>query len=126
MTLLKEGDSINFQKASCTLDGCVKIYTSRVDNVDSETKRLLNGLVDNVGGEKNAFKHFKFLTDLLYTIAGDMDNDDEGGDAAMKKAKKVFVQEEIYFCPQLTFLPICLYCPPQDSHCRQNPGKGYF
>ena len=47
MTLLREGDSINFQKASCTLDGCVKIYTSRVDSVDSETKRLLSGLADS-------------------------------------------------------------------------------
>ncbi|KND02135.1 condensin subunit BRN1 [Spizellomyces punctatus DAOM BR117] len=46
MTLLRDGDSINFQKASCTLDGCVKIYTSRVDSVDSETKKLLSGLVD--------------------------------------------------------------------------------
>ena len=44
LTLLREGDSINFQKASCTLDGCVKIYTSRVDSVDVETKKLLNGL----------------------------------------------------------------------------------
>ena len=42
--MLREGDSINFQKASCTLDGCVKIYTSRVDSVDVETKKLLNGL----------------------------------------------------------------------------------
>lgn len=41
------GDSINFQKASCTLDGCVKIYTSRVDSVATETNRLLTGLVDN-------------------------------------------------------------------------------
>ncbi|KAJ3000389.1 hypothetical protein HDV02_005749 [Globomyces sp. JEL0801] len=46
MTLLREGDSINFQKASYTLDGCVKVYTSRIDSVDSETKNLLLGLVD--------------------------------------------------------------------------------
>lgn len=44
MTLLRDGDSINFQKASCTLDGCVKIYTSRVDSVDTETRKLLHGL----------------------------------------------------------------------------------
>ncbi|CAG8645366.1 7975_t:CDS:10, partial [Ambispora leptoticha] len=47
MSLLKEGDSINFQKASCTLDGCVKIYTSRVDSVASETGKLLSGLADS-------------------------------------------------------------------------------
>ncbi|KAJ3232468.1 hypothetical protein HDU78_007022 [Chytriomyces hyalinus] len=53
LTLLREGDSINFQKASCTLDGCVKIYTSRVDSVDADTRVLLNGLVDGRGGGGN-------------------------------------------------------------------------
>lgn len=56
MTLFREGDSINFQKASCTLDGCVKIYTSRVDSVADETGRLLNGLVSDAadgGSRKN-------------------------------------------------------------------------
>jgi len=47
MSLLRDGDSINFQKASCTLDGCVKIYTSRVDSVASETGKLLSGLSDS-------------------------------------------------------------------------------
>lgn len=47
MTFIREGDSINFQKASCTLDGCVKIYTSRVDSVATETGKLLSGLVDS-------------------------------------------------------------------------------
>ncbi|KAI7829046.1 condensin complex subunit 2/barren [Kickxella alabastrina] len=49
MSLLRDGDSINFQKASCTLDGCVKIYSSRVDSVASETGRLLSGLADAPG-----------------------------------------------------------------------------
>lgn len=40
---------INFQKASCTLDGCVKIWTSRVDSVATETGKLLSGLA---GGGK--------------------------------------------------------------------------
>ncbi|CAG8451309.1 2458_t:CDS:2 [Ambispora gerdemannii] len=47
MSILKEGDSINFQKASCTLDGCVKIYTSRVDSVATETGKLLSGLTQS-------------------------------------------------------------------------------
>lgn len=47
MSLLREGDSVNFQKASCTLDGCVKIYTSRVDSVATETGKLLSGLADS-------------------------------------------------------------------------------
>ncbi|CAG8544083.1 7690_t:CDS:2 [Paraglomus occultum] len=53
MAFLKDGDSINFQKASCTLDGCVKIYTSRVDSVATETERLLSGLADST---KNRFR----------------------------------------------------------------------
>ncbi|CEJ03825.1 Putative Condensin complex subunit 2 [Rhizopus microsporus] len=47
MTFLRDGDTINFQKASCTLDGCVKIYTSRVDSVATETGKLLSGLADS-------------------------------------------------------------------------------
>ncbi|KAI9066950.1 barren [Trametes sanguinea] len=37
MSLLRNNtdNSINFQRASCTLDGCVKIWTSRVDSVDN-------------------------------------------------------------------------------------------
>ncbi|KAL8764047.1 MAG: hypothetical protein Q9184_000335 [Pyrenodesmia sp. 2 TL-2023] len=61
MSLLKEGDGVNFQKASCTLDGCVKIYTSRVDSVATETGKLLSGLADSgnkkgrrEGGEEEA------------------------------------------------------------------------
>lgn len=50
MAVLKEGDGINFQKASYTLDGCVKIYTTRVDSVASETGKLLSGLAD--GGKE--------------------------------------------------------------------------
>ena len=45
LSLLREGDgAINFQKASATLDGCVKIYSSRVDSAVSETGNLLSGL----------------------------------------------------------------------------------
>jgi condensin complex subunit 2 len=52
MSLLKEGDGVNFQKASCTLDGCVKIYTSRVDSVATETGKLLSGLADSREGKR--------------------------------------------------------------------------
>ena len=52
MSLLKEGDGVNFQKASCTLDGCVKIYTSRVDSVVTETGKLLSGLADSGNKKK--------------------------------------------------------------------------
>ncbi|CAG8516652.1 3288_t:CDS:10 [Diversispora eburnea] len=55
MRFLKEGDSINFQKASCTLDGCVKIYTSRVDSVATETGKLLSGLADSTKKDNDQF-----------------------------------------------------------------------
>jgi len=48
MSLLRnnQDNSINFQKASCTLDGCVKIWTSRVDSVGTETGKLLSNLAN--------------------------------------------------------------------------------
>ncbi|KAI0820368.1 barren [Trametes gibbosa] len=51
MSLLRNDtdNSINFQRASCTLDGCVKIWTSRVDSVGTETGKLLSNLA-NEGG----------------------------------------------------------------------------
>ncbi|AOA62083.1 Condensin complex subunit [Komagataella phaffii CBS 7435] len=52
LTVLKEGNSINFQKASATLDGCVKIYSSRVDSIATETGKLLSGLTVNKLNEK--------------------------------------------------------------------------
>jgi condensin complex subunit 2 len=52
MSLLKDGDGVNFQRASCTLDGCVKIYTSRVDSVATETGKLLSGLADSNSKKK--------------------------------------------------------------------------
>lgn len=53
MSLLKEGDGVNFQRASCTLDGCVKIYTSRIDSVATETGKLLSGLADSNSKKKD-------------------------------------------------------------------------
>ena len=83
MSLLKEGDGVNFQKASCTLDGCVKIYTSRVDSVATETGKLLSGLADsgNKKGKRNEEEG-----------EGEGSEADEGGDdedGAKKKRKKV-------------------------------------
>ncbi|KOS18812.1 Condensin complex subunit 2 [Escovopsis weberi] len=53
MSLLREGDGVNFQKASCTLDGCVKIYTNRIDSVATETGKLLSGLADSNSKKKD-------------------------------------------------------------------------
>ena len=44
LSVLRDGESINFQRASATLDGCVKIYSSRVDSAATETGRLISGL----------------------------------------------------------------------------------
>lgn len=80
MSLLKEGDSVNFQKASCTLDGCVKIYTSRVDSVATETGKLLSGLAD--GRNKKDHQGDEEERD-------DEDGaDEEGGDESQKKKSK--------------------------------------
>ncbi|EGV64749.1 barren protein [Yamadazyma tenuis ATCC 10573] len=46
LNVIKDGDDINFQRASATLDGCVKIYSSRVESVATETGKLLSGLAN--------------------------------------------------------------------------------
>ncbi|KAI9229203.1 MAG: condensin complex subunit 2/barren [Piptocephalis tieghemiana] len=82
MTLLREGDSINFQKASCTLDGCVKIYTSRVDSFASETGRLLSGLSDANRQESRRNR----MADE--DEEGDEENEDGEGDSSGRKGGK--------------------------------------
>lgn len=83
MSLLKEGDGVNFQRASCTLDGCIKIYTSRVDSVATETGKLLSGLADSgnkkrKGGEGEGEDHGE---------PGE-DEEEEGEDGVKKRTKK--------------------------------------
>ncbi|MCJ1436056.1 hypothetical protein MMC27_005434 [Xylographa pallens] len=80
MSLLKEGDGVNFQKASCTLDGCVKIYTSRVDSVATETGKLLSGLADS-GNKKE--KH-----DVEDNPDAEEDQEEEAEDGVKRRAKK--------------------------------------
>jgi len=83
MSLLKEGDGVNFQKASCTLDGCVKIYTNRVDSVATETGKLLSGLADS-GNKKK-----KGGDDDDDGAEGDEeDGEEDDGEGGTKKRKK--------------------------------------
>ena len=84
MSLLREGDGVNFQKASCTLDGCVKIYTSRVDSVATETGKLLSGLAnsDSRKQEKRSAHGFEAAEDV------DDENDNEGEDGVKARAKR--------------------------------------
>lgn len=79
MSLLKEGDGVNFQKASCTLDGCVKIYTSRVDSVATDTGKLLSGLAENANKKRRG--------DAEDGEEGE-DEDGEDGEEGQKKRKK--------------------------------------
>jgi hypothetical protein len=55
MSLLRNDtdNSINFQKASRTLDGCVKIWTSRVDSVGTDTGKLLSNLAEEGRKSRN-------------------------------------------------------------------------
>ncbi|KAL9100418.1 MAG: hypothetical protein Q9163_004200 [Psora crenata] len=80
MSLLKEGDGVNFQKASCTLDGCVKIYTNRVDSVATETGKLLSGLADS-GSRKSK-------RDGEGEEEGEDAEDEEGQEGVKNKTKK--------------------------------------
>ena len=82
MSLLRNTDdnSINFQKASFTLDGCVKIWTSRVDSVGTETGKLLSNLAQEKGGRGEDDD------DNDEGGGEDGDGDDEGGG---KKKQKV-------------------------------------
>ncbi|KAA8897721.1 hypothetical protein TRICI_006684 [Trichomonascus ciferrii] len=82
MSLLKEGDGINFQKASYTLDGCVKIYTSRVDSVASETGKLLSGLADSDKKKGNG----KDEGDDVMN-EGDSDGEEDGKEKQKKKRR---------------------------------------
>lgn len=77
MSLLKEGDGVNFQKASCTLDGCVKIYTSRVDSVATETGKLLSGLADSRDRKAREAE-----------AEAEDDENDEGEDGETRRSRK--------------------------------------
>ncbi|KAL7628648.1 hypothetical protein AAE478_000163 [Parahypoxylon ruwenzoriense] len=98
MSLLKDGDGVNFQRASCTLDGCVKIYTSRVDSVATETGKLLSGLADSNSKKKDR--------------EGDGDGEDsedevdENGNVIKKRAKKRQRSSEATLAPSFASLQL--------------------
>ncbi|CAK7266877.1 hypothetical protein SEPCBS119000_002254 [Sporothrix epigloea] len=99
MSLLKEGDGVNFQKASCTLDGCVKIYTSRVDSVATETGKLLSGLADSRENKKKGGGG-----------GGDGDNsedeDELDEDGNQKKKPKKKQRSEVTLAPSFASLQL--------------------
>ncbi|KAK5104536.1 hypothetical protein LTS08_002426 [Lithohypha guttulata] len=75
MSLLRDesGNGINFQKASCTLDGCVKVYVGRVDSVGVEAGRLLSGLASSATEDETSKKKKR-------SGQGDDEEDDEDGE----------------------------------------------
>lgn len=99
MSLLKDGDGVNFQRASCTLDGCVKIYTSRIDSVATETGKLLSGLADSNSKKKGR--------------DGDGEGEeseeeevDEDGNVVRKKTKKRQRSSEATLAPSFASLQL--------------------
>ena len=105
LTLLKEGNSINFQKASCTLDGCVKIYSLRVDSVADETGKLLSGFtMDSNADSKNKFSKNDFQKNNIDS-ADEMD-DNDGASGEFKKPKKKVIIMFLYFYRQTTKLKL--------------------
>ena len=97
MSLLRNdsGDgTINFQKASCTLDGCIKVWTSRVDSIVVETGRLLNGLQNELaeggkgkrGGREEGAEGD--ADDDLEDGSGDEGDDATGGSGKKRKRSK--------------------------------------
>ncbi|KAK3335594.1 condensin complex component cnd2-like protein [Cercophora scortea] len=101
MSLLKEGDGVNFQKASCTLDGCVKIYTSRVDSVATETGKLLSGLADSRDSKKKNREG-----DEGEGEDEDEDEVDEDGNVRKKPRKKTQRSSEATLAPSFASLQL--------------------
>lgn len=77
---LIDGTGINFQKASCTLDGCVKVWTSRVDSVATETGKLLSGLSTGRQDEED-------LEEDAIEGDGDLGEDGDGRKRKQKKSR---------------------------------------
>ncbi|EAQ93281.1 hypothetical protein CHGG_01516 [Chaetomium globosum CBS 148.51] len=99
MSLLKEGDGVNFQKASCTLDGCVKIYTSRVDSVATETGKLLSGLADSRDNKRKG-------RDGDEEEEEEEDEVDEDGNVRKKAKKKTQRSSEATLAPSFASLQL--------------------
>ncbi|EGW35728.1 uncharacterized protein SPAPADRAFT_131586 [Spathaspora passalidarum NRRL Y-27907] len=81
LNVIKDGENINFQRASATLDGCVKIYSSRVESAASETGKLLSGLAKKKEHEEQS------ETEEDAEGEGEEGEDGEGDEEPKKKRK---------------------------------------
>ena len=81
----------NFQQASCALDAGAKIYASRVDNVHSNTLKVLGGLGRTDQGNDQDGENSSSLSEAeLGVTVEDMDADDHDGDEPSKpRTRKV-------------------------------------
>lgn len=77
LNVIKDGENINFQRASATLDGCVKIYLSRVESAASETGKLLSGLATKKG-----------QLEMEANSDNENDSEQEGDDGGAEKKKE--------------------------------------
>ena len=88
LNVIKDGDHINFQRASATLDGCIKIYSNRIDSAATETGKLLSGLAakqsEKSRNANSADEDEEGLDDGERLAS---DNEDENEDGAKKKRK---------------------------------------
>eukprot|EP01034_Spumella_vulgaris_P026475 gene26475-33056_t len=66
-----EGQGVNFQKASCTLDASVKIYSNRVDDTYTSSHRILESLSRNGNNDREEDD-------------GDDDNNEDSGPKVVK------------------------------------------
>lgn len=79
LNVIKDGENINFQRASATLDGCVKIYSSRVESAASETGKLLSGLATKKG---------QLELEMGSGDENDSDREGEAGDSGEKRKER--------------------------------------
>eukprot|EP01132_Coremiostelium_polycephalum_P011102 gene11102-13583_t len=85
-----DGELTNFQKASCTLDASIKIYSCRVDSVHSETYKVLGDLsrVDDRGGKDKSNRGDDEDDDNQEKNPNDSDAEGGSGDEKNKKGDK--------------------------------------
>lgn len=72
-----ENKGVNFQKASCTLDASVKIYSHRVDDTYNASYRILENLSRNQHGNRSHAND-----------EGENQEEDEGGENASNPKPK--------------------------------------
>ena len=101
LNVLKDSENnINFQKASATLDGCVKIYSSRVDSVSNETGKLLSGLA-----QRKEITSKKNKRNADGTNGDGTENNADGTDGNNDGINNELEQDEVMIDP-LTGLPV--------------------